>query len=139
MQLDKVCEEISRKQGSTYTNEEAEHLFTKAAVSVFMKMIANVQYEFDDEELNTLIQKIQGYQKVFFEEFFTVIIWFDVFPFWLVTLMAHDTIKRCKTSASGIREILQKHLEVSEVDPQCSCQRWLHSRWQQDQSQESNY
>ena len=112
-QLECFTADLEARKGKPNANEELEDLFMKGTTSVLMKMVAGVNYDYDDPELLDLIDRIKSYQKMFFEDAAVIFVLVDVLPWWLIRIVRWSTFKRSITCASGIRKIIQGHIDVS--------------------------
>ena len=116
VQLDKLCDVLENKADTPLSDSFLKETFMKATSSVLLKIVADQSYELDDPELLDLIERIQKYQTLFFEETFIIFVMTEMLPLWLNKLLFPKVFKRARNAASGIRNVLMKHLKVGIIN-----------------------
>ena len=112
-QLDCFTADMEARKGKPYANEELVYLFMKGTTSVLMKMFAGLSYDYDDPELLDLIGQIKDFQKLFFDDALVILALVDILPWWMVRIVCRSTVRRGVACTSGIRNIIQGHIDVS--------------------------
>ena len=112
-QLDCFTADLEARRGNPYVIQELENLFMKGTTSVLMKMVVGLSYDYDDPELLDLIGQIKNFQKLFFEDSLVLLAMVDILPWWMVRIVCRSTVRRGVACTSGIRNIIQGHIDVS--------------------------
>ena len=116
VQLDKLCDVLENKSDTPLSDSFLKETFMQATTSVLLKIIADQSYELDDPDLLDLIEMIKKYQALFFEASFVIVVMGEMLPLWMNKLLFPKVFKRARNAASGIRNVLMKHLKVGIIN-----------------------
>ena len=112
VQRSKIIRHLELQPGNIIEGEELKNLLCKAAACVIMKIVANQDYEFDDPELQDLIQRVVNFMQAILGNIMVSMVFAFMLPGFLRPLIKWKALRENFATAKSLREFYQVHYEV---------------------------
>jgi hypothetical protein len=113
LQVQRIISRIESLPDGNIESSELKYLMEKAGACVIMKIVANMEYDFEDEEIKDLVASAKEFMRVILTNSLDLFFYANVYPWFVMWFINKRLGKKCKQSWENFRSFFMKIFKVS--------------------------